>query len=106
MTSAGKRKPRNARASVMGGALGGGGDGSAAPTRSGAAAQRNRSASPQDRALPGGSPAQPGRGHAQARRAVARPRARGDDEPDALQVPGRRDLDDGARAGTPGAAWD
>jgi Ca2+-binding RTX toxin-like protein len=46
MTSAGKRKPRNARASVMGSALGRGGGGSAAPTRSRAAAQCNRSLSP------------------------------------------------------------
>jgi DDE family transposase len=43
MTSAGKRKPRNARASIMDSALGEDGGGSAAPTRSRAAAQRNRS---------------------------------------------------------------
>src|SRR3712207_3290377 len=41
MTSGGKRKPRNARASVMDGALGSGVGGSAAPTHSRAAAQRN-----------------------------------------------------------------
>src|SRR5215217_1714846 len=34
MTSAGKRKPRNSRASVISSALGGGGEASAAPTRS------------------------------------------------------------------------
>src|SRR5215207_2991709 len=41
MTSAGKRKPRNARASVMKNALGRGGGGSTAPTRSRRPAQRN-----------------------------------------------------------------
>src|SRR3954464_12727070 len=41
MTSAGKRKPRNARASVMSSALGSGAGGSAAPTRLRAIAQRN-----------------------------------------------------------------
>src|SRR5918997_2244240 len=51
MTSAGKRKPRNARASVIGGALGWGGGGSAAPTRSRRRAQRDvgsASVSPDD----------------------------------------------------------
>src|SRR4051794_12287294 len=43
MTSAGKRKPRNARASVMSNVLGSGVGGSAAPTRSRATAQRNGS---------------------------------------------------------------
>src|SRR5215213_9243225 len=42
ITSAGKRKPRKARAAVIGNALGWGG-GSAAPTRSRATAQRNGS---------------------------------------------------------------
>src|SRR4051812_10924176 len=44
MTSAGKRKPRKARASIMNGALKGGGDGSAAPTRLRRPAQRNGTA--------------------------------------------------------------
>src|SRR4051812_31384015 len=45
MTSAGKRKPRNSRASVISSALGWGGGGSAAPIRLRAAAQRNGSPS-------------------------------------------------------------
>src|SRR3954452_24448850 len=43
MTSAGKRKPRNSRASVISSAFGGGGGASAAPTRSQATAQCNGS---------------------------------------------------------------
>src|SRR3954451_18456799 len=43
MTSTGKRKPRNSRASVISSALGGGGGASAAPTRSQATAQCNGS---------------------------------------------------------------
>jgi len=54
MTAAGKRNPRNARASVMNGAFGEGVDGSAAPTRSRAAAQRN--GSPRIRRLPAHPP--------------------------------------------------
>src|SRR3954452_3871564 len=44
MTSAGKRKPRNGRASVMKNAHGEGGGGNAAPTRSRRPAQRNGTA--------------------------------------------------------------